>query len=495
MHVSLGLDPVTPEDIVAVADGALVSLSLEVVELLARSRAVVEAAIARGDAVYGLSRRLGAARDEPIEPSDQAAFQRRVLANHLGGIGEPLSEREARATIFARLVGFARGGSGVRPELAQAYAALLNDGVYPVVPTRGSVGAADLTHLAAIADVVTGQGRVFVDGAIVSGSRTPIELAPHEGLAVLSANSYSIGVAALLLDAMERTADAADRSVALSIEAAGLHSPSGALSPFDPAVQAAHPLAGQARSAAAIRALLEGGFLAEPGRTTSVQDRLSVRTAPQLNGALHDAAAALRTSLDAELASRSDNPLVDVDSGRMISGGNFQAVTLALALETARIALAHVASASERRIALLSSLLSPFRATGAARLPGLSWYSASAAAAELRHLANPVTLASTSLSGDVEDHASLAPLALQLAERSVRLTQEVLAIEALHAADLVGLGPAAVLGTRGLVDGLLGDVPDTDAAVRSAIARLIDSTGAPDAGRGQPSPGTTSPLS
>jgi histidine ammonia-lyase len=472
MVIRLGLRPATPDEVVAVADGAKVSLAREAVELLARSRAVVEAAIARGDAVYGLSRRLGAARDEPIEPAGQATFQKRVLANHLGGIGEPLSEREVRATAFARLVGFVRGGSGVRPELAAAYVSLLNDRVYPVVPSRGSVGAADLTHLAAIAAVVAGAGRVFVDGAIVAGSRSPIELAPHEGLAVLSANSYSIGAGALLLRLLERTADAADRSVALSLEAAGLHSPSGALSPFDPAVQAAHPLPGQVLSASAIRGLLEGGFLARPGRATSVQDRLSVRTAPQLNGALHDATAALRASLEVELASLSDNPLVDVESGRMISGGNFQAVSLALALETVRVALAHVASASERRIAVLSSLLAPFRATGDARLPGLSWYSASAAVAELRHLANPVTLASTGLSGDVEDHASLAPLALQLAERSVQRTQEVLAIEALHAADLIGLEPAAVLGTRALVDGLLDDVSDTDAAVRAAIARL-----------------------
>jgi histidine ammonia-lyase len=472
MVVRIGPEPVGTDEVVAVANGAAVELSAEVLDLLARSRGVVEDAIERGDAVYGLSRRLGAARDEPIDPAEQAAFQRRVLANHQGGIGEPLSERQVRATAFTRLVGFARGGSGVRPELAAAYVSLLNDGVYPVVPSRGSVGAADLTHLAAIAAVVTGGGSVFVGGVIVAGSRKPIELAPHEGLAVLSANSYSVGAGALLLEALEQTADAADRSVALSLEASGLHSPSGALSPFDRAIQEAHPLPGQARSASAIRRLVEGGFLAEPGRVASVQDRLSVRTAPQLNGALHDVAVALRASIDVELASRSDNPLVDVDSGRMISGGNFQVVSLALALETARGALAHVASASERRTAVLSALLAPFRATGAARLPGLSWYSASAAVAELKHLANSVTLASTSLSGDVEDHASLAPLALQLAERSVRLTQEVLAIEALHAADLIGLGPTAALGTRAFVDGLIDDAPDTDAAVRAAIVRL-----------------------
>ncbi|HEY0259113.1 MAG TPA: aromatic amino acid ammonia-lyase [Lacisediminihabitans sp.] len=475
MVVLLGLAPVTVEQVVAVADGEPVALAPEAVGLLERSRAVVERAASRGDAVYGLTRRLGAARDVPVEPGDQAEFQRRTITNHLGGIGERLSERAVRATVFARLVGFTRGGSGVRPELAVAYASLLNDGVYPVVPSRGSVGAADLTQLAAIADVVTGGGRIVVDGLVVPGDRGPIELAPHEGLAVLSANSFSIGTGALLLDDLSRTADAADRSAALTLEAAGLHSPSGALGPFDPAIQSAHPLAGQARSAAAIRSQLSGSFLEEPGRVASVQDRLSVRTAPQVNGTLHDVVSALRAVLELELDSRSDNPLVDVDSGRMIPGGNFQAASLALTLESARLALAQVAALSERRIAVLSSLLAPFRASGRTLLPGLSWYSASAAVAELKHLANPVTLGSTSLSGEVEDHASLAPLALRLTERSVLLTAEVLAIEALHAADLIGLGPDAPLGTAELARGILDDLAaarDVDGAVRAAIQRL-----------------------
>ena len=452
-EVVLGADPVTMAELVAVADGAAVELSPEAERAIDAARAVVEDAITSGEPVYGLNRRLGDGRDTAIDPDEFAAFQRRTIANHRGGIGDVLDAREARAVVTARLAGFARGGSGVRLELARAYAALLNAGVHPAIPRRGSVGAADLTALAEVAAVVTGMGTVLgADGdeipasdALAAHGLTPVELAPHEALAVLSSNAYSIGVGALAATEAAGLAAAADRAVALSLEAIGAAGPAGNLSAFSTTIADARGGPGQTASAAAVRAALRGSALEDPSRAVTVQDPLAFRTAPQLHGALREAVERTGAELQRELSARSENPLVDVVSGRMVSGGNFQALPLALAFEALRLALAHVASASERRTAALSASLASARASGAARLPGLTLYSAAAAVAELRQLASPVTLGFTTLSG-VEDHASLAPVALQLAQRSLALTGEVLAVEALHAADLLQVQGASPTG-------------------------------------------------
>jgi histidine ammonia-lyase len=450
--VELGADAPTTADLVAIAEGARVELGSDARRAIEASRAVVEAAIAEGRPVYGLNTRLGAGRDDRVGDDELLDFQRAVIANHRGGVGDALGERQTRALVAARLIGFSRGGSGVRIELAQAYADLLNARVHPVVPVRGSVGAADLTHLAEVAAVVTGGGRAFIDGVVVPGDEAlaaaglhAVVLAPHEGLAVLSSNAYSIGVGALVLSALSQRVNAWDAVAALALEALGAAGPAGNLSAFSAEIADARGGAGQRASASALRAALEGSALTASDRTVTVQDPIAFRTVPQINGALREALARGLAELDLELAARSDNPLVDAGTGRMISGGNFQAVPLALALENVRLALAHVASATERRISALSAALTPSRRAGRTRVPGLLAYSASAALAEVRQLAAPATLGVTTLSG-VEDHASLAPLALQLLERSAALVDELAAIEALHAVDLLGVTDAHPTG-------------------------------------------------
>jgi histidine ammonia-lyase len=290
-----------------------------------------------------------------------------------------------------------------------------------------------------------------------------VVLAPHEGLAVLSSNAYSVGVGALDLSSLARRVGAWDAVVALALEALGSAGPAGNLSAFSAEVADARGGAGQQASAAAVRAALEGSALTAPDRAVTVQDPLAFRTVPQIHGALREAVARALAEIDVELAARSDNPLVDAESGRMISGGNFQAVPLALALENVRLALAHVGSATERRISALSGALAPARREGRTRVPGLLAYTAAAALAEVRQLAAPATLGVTTLSG-VEDHASLAPLALQLLERSAALVDELAAIEALHAADLLG-----VTGVRPAGAGTLGLFDEVDAAIASGI--------------------------
>jgi len=459
-------------DVVAVArSGERVRLASVVERDIEASRSVVDDILAEGRPVYGLNTELGAGRDIVVSDDRIGEFQRRTIRNSNAGLGEPLTFEQARAVIFARLVGFSRGGSGVSLALATQYRELLNRDVYPVIPRAGSVGAADLTHLAAVAAVATGTGRAIVGGEVISGADAlaavglePFALGAHEALASLSGNSYSVGVGALVVSDLAAVVNAADRVVALSLAALAAHSTGGALSPFSPEVHAAHRSPEQAASAARVLALLPATSAA------STQDPLSFRTAPQLHAPLAVAVAASAAAIRLELASRTENPLVDAELRRMVSGGNFQVLGLGLSYEALRLALAHVAAASERRLAKLSALQAPLRRSGDARVPGLLSYTASSLLAEVRHLANPVTLDTSSVSEDVEDVSSNAAVALQLLERSAKLTRTILAIEAVTAAELAA-GAELSAPLRSVADLVTGGLDD-DTPADELVARV-----------------------
>lgn len=467
-----------------------VVLSADALELISLSREVVQAAIDSGHRVYGLNTLLGSGRDTAVEEESILDYQVQVVRYHHSGIGPLLSREEVRAVILARLIGFTRGGSGVRPETARFYAELLNRGVVPAVPREGSVGSSDLTQLAAVAAVAIGEGQALdpggkpdldaslapagaldADGTVPAGALVPggaalaaaglqpLVLAPGEALALVSANSYSIGAGALELGRLLRLAELADTALALSLEATGRYDGGANLSPFSPAVQSAKAVDGQRISAANVRNLVRGGWLEDPRRQASVQDALSFRAAPQTHGAFRAQVSALAEALEVELNGRGDNPLTDLESGRMISGGNFQPMQLALAFEALRLGLAHLGISSERRIAKLYPPQRLIRQLNleAARsgtplaseeLPGLLWYSAAGLLAELKFLAAPATLGAPSLSADVEDHSTLAPLALQQLERSVQAAEELLTIEVLTAGYLLAQAREAEAGER-----------------------------------------------
>lgn len=433
--VVLGDRPTTAVDVVAIARGERVELAASARQRIAAARAVVEAALADHEPVYGLTRELGAGRDTVVD--DVVGFQLRVLRNHDAGTGALIPPEQARALIAARLVGFTLGGSGVSEQWADAWAALLNAGVVPAVRRGGSVGAADLTHLAAVARVVAGEGRVLLDGEVVPASRAlavaglaPVAPTASEALASMSSNAYSIGVGCLVLADAAALPAAADRATALGLAALARHG-GGDAAPFDAAL---HARPDAAASAARIREQLavpdERAFASR-----SVQDPVSFRSAPQISGAVAERLDALRAELERELAAPADNPLVASD--RLVSGGNFQAASLALAVESATSALTLLATASERRTAILSTLQTPLRRAGEALVPGLLTYGASADTAELKRLAVPVSSQSTPLSAGVEDVAVNTALAVQHLESAVALVRRVLAVEAATAADLL----------------------------------------------------------
>jgi histidine ammonia-lyase len=397
--------------------------------------------------------------------------------------------------MAVRVAGFARGGAGVTPAIAQAYVSMLNAGVHPVVPTVGSIGAADLMHMAAIAAVAMGEGQAELGGELLPGGEAlrragiaPIRLAAKDGLTLISANGVAIGHAALVVDRARRLLDAADAIVAVSFDASR-----GNPSVLEPAVAAAKPVPGQAVSAARIRDRLEGSRLCHGAAITSVQDPLSFRVVPQVHGAAREVVAFAEAAVEGELAAMDDNPLVVVDEGRMVSNGNFHPMLLALALDAIRPAIAHVGQLSDRRTGQIWDALaedvnafSPEAVEEMLRYGSpLARYSGAALVAELRLLAGPATLDVPPLDLGVEDHATNAPLAARRTEQALALAEDVLAVELLTAAASLARQPgdraAAAPATRELLERVAAGIaargvrPPTAAVHEAAREALLES--------------------
>jgi histidine ammonia-lyase len=490
--VPLSMRGLTIEELARIAeDGVPLAVEADVIERLQASRAVVERALSGGQLVYGLTSQVGHGRDQPVDPEALSSFQQRIVMTHAGGVGPPLPVSQVRAVMAARIAGLARGGSGVHPAAFLTLVAMLNAGVHPVVPEEGSVGASDIPHLAAVALVMIGRGQAEYRGALLPGAEAlarasiaPYQLRPKDGLALISANGFSIGVGALVALEAERLMALADVAGALSIEAMGAN-----LSPFEAEVVAAKPFPGQEAAARHVRALLTDSDLWRADREASVQDPLSFRVIPQVHGAVREQVASVRRSVEIELNAMDDNPLVSVEQDRLISNGNFHPMVLALALDALRVGLAHVGMLSERRInKVFWRHVEHLKALGGAPpsgttadvsapdkpqappqrghepLLGMPAFSASAVLAELKHLAAPATLECPPLDLDVEDHSTLAPLAVTFTRRALRHLETILTIEVLIAVESLGVRERPTrLGT--------GIQPIYD-ALRTAIAEL-----------------------
>lgn len=494
--VRLSAEPASRGDIVSIANGARVEVTADAFTVVAESRHVVEEAIARGDAVYGVTTGLGHARNERLPPEALVRLQPMFVEMHVGAIGDPLPSDCVRAAMATRLVGFLRGGAGVSVGLVEGLANLLNYGIHPVVPRYGSVGAGDLSQMAVVGQALLGRGEVEVDGqrmpadrALADAELAPVVMQPKDGLAILAGNALSVGAGILLADRLARVLQFADRVVAVTMEAAR-----GNPSILDPAVAGVRGSDGQMATSAVIRDALQGSRRAETG--LSVQDPLSLRVVPQVHGACRDVVAACTAALEAELNAPSDNPLVDRESARLISNGNFHAMQVALALESVRVALAHVGLIGERRMGhLWDAVVGGMGSAGSdgpggpdgpvdagAGFPpvfaGLSLrYAAAARYTRLRSLAQPVTLDVPVLDLGVEDHAPNTLEAVWATSDAVDLLEELLVVELLIG--MVGLADPALRadlgsGTTALVDavdGALAAVPPGTAP--AAIHRQV----------------------
>jgi histidine ammonia-lyase len=430
--------------------GARIVASEDILDRVRRSRAAVERALTRGRKIYGLNTYVGHLRDREIAPEDMIDYQHQLVAMHARGIGEPMMEHDVRALMLARIVGMSRGGSGAHPDIFATLVQMLNAGVHPIVPQGGSVGASDLTQMAAVGMVMIGRGEAIYRGDVLSGREAlkragipPCPLRPKDGLALISANGMSIGQGALAVVDLEKLSGIADAIGCLSLEAIG-----GNLEPFREEVAAAKPFDGQIAAAAHMRECLVGSYLEEPRTEASVQDPLSFRVMPQVHGAMREYIAIARRVVETELNSSGDNPMVLLDRDEIISNGNFDPIVLGLSFESLRLALAHVAMLSERRINRLRfhGIPAGRMADWRKRFPfrpyqGPSVHSAAALLAEIKHLANPVTLATTLVNPDAEDHSTLAPQSVTLTRSVLNRLQTLLAIEAVMACDVLGDAP------------------------------------------------------
>lgn len=462
--VVVGAAGITAADVVRAArELAQVELSPEVEATILASRAVVDRAVEGDRLIYGLNTGLGHMRDHRVPLEVLQRYQRQMLESHASGIGPALDTEDVRAAMLARVSGAARGGSGLTLETVRLLVAMLNAGVHPVVPTAGSVGAGDLMHMAAIGVVLIGRGEAELNGellpaaeALARAGLAPIVAQPKEGLAIVSCNGVAIGAGALVAEEGLRLAQLADLACALSLEAV-----SGNPGPFDEAAAGAKAFPGQVAAAAEVRALLEGSYLHDAATVLSVQDPLSFRVAPQVNGAYREQVQAAEHAVEVELNGIGDNPMVLIERDTMISNGNFQPIQLALAFDALRIGATHVAMISERRMNkimtirfsdpnLMLAALDDEEMAAQRPRRALVQYAAAALLAELKHLAAPVSIHLPPLDLDVEDHGTVAPSVVFTTRRALALLDTILTCEAQLAIDLMDVRgvPALGRGTR-----------------------------------------------
>jgi histidine ammonia-lyase len=421
-----------------------------------RARGVVDDVVAGGDAapaVYGVNTGFGALAEVRISAAEVTRLQQNLVRSHAAGVGAPLPREAVRAMMLLRAAVLATGRSGARTICCERLCELLDAGVHPVIPARGSVGASgDLAPLAHLALGMIGEGLAEYRGetlpaaeALRRANIAPLVLEAKEGLTLLNGTQHMTAVGGLALHDAAATCVVADIAGALSLEAL-----KGTVRAFDPRVVAARPHPGQIAVGTHLRALLVGSEIAESHKDCGkVQDPYSLRCMPQVHGATRDMLAFATTVLEREAASSTDNPLVFLDGpegAEMISGGNFHGQPVAIALDAAAIAIAELANISERRIEQLvnphlSSGLPPFLAPDSGLNSGfmIAQVSAAALVSENKVLAHPASVDSIPSSAGREDHVSMgATAALKLATIHDHV-RTVLAIELLCAAQGIDL--------------------------------------------------------
>jgi histidine ammonia-lyase len=446
--LQLSGQPVTIEELEAVAARQMhVSLGPAVAAHLQASRRVIEEALAAGQVVYGVNTGFGRLASIHIPASDLAALQVNLIRSHACGVGPPLPEPEARAVMLLRANTLALGYSGVRRDLIDIIVAMLEHGIHPVIPEKGSVGASgDLAPLAHLALAMIGEGEVFYRGERMRASEAfrrtglrALSLAAKEGVALLNGTQAMAGVGALAVFRAERLAGIADVAGAMSLEALR-----GTPVPFDERIQAVRPYPGQAGAAAHLRALLVESEIRQSHLRGDprVQDAYSLRCMPQVHGAARGVFAHVRAILETESGSATDNPLVFAETGDVLSGGNFHGAPLAFALDYAAIALTSLASMSERRIARLvhpdlNDGLPPFLAPHPGLASGFMIPQVVAVALlnEMKILAHPASVDNLDTSGSQEDHLSMGMTAALKLRALVENAERIFAIELLTAAE------------------------------------------------------------
>jgi histidine ammonia-lyase len=490
--VSLNGDNLTVEDVWAVAVGRRpAELSEEGRERMRAARDRVErtASGVSGEHTYGINTGFGRFVEKTIPFELSEELQVRLLRSHACGVGEPYPDEVVRAAMVLRANTLAKGYSGARVETVELLLQCLNSGLLPVVPSRGSVGASgDLAPLAHLALPLIGEGTAAVDGEVMPGGEAlsraglePIRLRAKEGLSLVNGTQFMGAAGALALVRAGWLAKVADIACALSVEALQASRVS-----FIPEIQALRPLRGQQQAAANITRLVEGSAIIEAHRwCDKVQDAYSLRCAPQVHGASRDLLRYAEETVAVELNSATDNPLVLVEQGELVSNGNFHGQPLAFALDSLAVAVSEFASISERRVERLvnpslSGGLPAFLTPDGGLNSGfmIPQYVAAALVSENKVLCHPASVDSIPTSAGQEDHVPMGNASALKCWAVLGNVERALAIELLAAAQgvefLAPLEPGS--GTRAAHDFVRGLSPylDEDRPLSAEIEGVAD---------------------
>lgn len=494
--VVLGDAPLTRAQVVAVArENAQVTISAAALERVARSRDIIASLADDTVPHYGVSTGFGALAKVQIPVEKRQQLQRSLIRSHAAGSGAEVDCEIVRALMLLRLQTLATGRTGVRPVVAETYAAILNAGITPVVHEYGSLGCSgDLSPLAHCALTLMGEGRVRVGAradvidaadALAAADIEPLVLVEKEGLALINGTDGMLGMLCLALHDLDRLFATADLAAAASVEAL-----TGTDAVFQADLHTIRPHPGQAVSAANMANVLQGSHLIQrprEGEFTRVQDAYSLRCAPQVHGAARDTAAHAGSVAAIELASAIDNPVVLPD-GRVESNGNFHGAPVGYVLDFLAIAVADLASISERRTDRFLDVsrnhgLPPFLAADAGLDSGLmiAQYTAAGIVSELKRLAVPASVDSIPSSAMQEDHVSMGWAAGLKLRRAIDGLSRVLSIELLTSTRALDFRAQAGCGSPATATAAVHDLfrtriaaPDTDSFLSPMIAEAYE---------------------
>jgi histidine ammonia-lyase len=448
--ISLGIDGLTLEDLVDIARGGRnVKLTKDSEKRIRQARTLIDRWVAEEKTIYGITTGFGALSDVAISRKDTRQLQKNILMSHAAGVGDPLDEETVRAIMALRIKDLAKGHSGIRLETVEHLIALLNWGVCPVVPAKGSVGASgDLAPLAHLALVLLGLGEAFYKGQRMTGKQVlskcglkPIQLEAGEGLALVNGTQVMTAIGALALCDAMMLSKMTDLAAAMSLEVL-----MGSRTEFNARIHRVRPHPGQAVAADNMERITRNSEIITSHEDCSrIQDAYTLRCSPQVHGATKDAIQYSLNVIETEMNSATNNPLIYAESDDFLLGGNFHGQPVALAMDFLSMAVAELANISERRIErLVNPMLSglPAFLVGDGGLNSgfmIAQYTAAALVSENKVLCHPASVDSIPTSANKEDHVSMGTISARQCREIIGNTGNVIAIELLCAAQALDL--------------------------------------------------------
>lgn len=457
MQVYIDGNSLTLEDFINITrKNYKIQLTEEAKERIRKSRALIDRYLEEERIVYGITTGFGKFSDVSITGQEGKQLQKNLIISHACGVGESLAEEVVRGIMLLRINALAKGYSGIRLSTLNTLIEMLNKGVHPIIPEKGSLGSSgDLAPLSHMVLVMLGEGEAIYKGERMSGKEAmeragiePIELVAKEGLALINGTQVMTSIGAHAIYDSINLSKISDLAAALTTEALR-----GIIDAFDERIHRVRNHPGQSTSGHNLRAILEGSKMITRQGELRVQDPYSIRCTPQVHGASKDCFSYVKERVEIEMNSVTDNPIIFPEDEEIISGGNFHGQPMALAFDFLAIGLAELANISERR---LERLVNPQLSNG---LPafltkngGLNsgfmivQYSAASLVSENKVLAHPASVDSIPSSANQEDHVSMGTIAARKAGEILENTRRVLAMEILAACQAIDLREEKALG-------------------------------------------------